>query len=168
MWWEAIEFLVAPSQGWSDLTGHYGVCQVDLLSVCPSVDSYKNVQNITRFQKFQSQNMFQAILSNFYFWTPTSPQDLVLCRFGLIHFWTRSYFHFTLHLTSTYQKQSYGKIKSQTQMERDITDRIKILLEGHTKSKTGAISGSTKWTLVQTKNFKKKKNIAGRYHEMGP
>ena len=24
------------------------------------------------------------------------------------------------------------------------------------KSKTGAISGSTKWTLVQTKNFKKK------------
>ena len=29
--------------------------------------------------------------------------------------------------------------------------------EGHTKSKTGAISGSTKWTLVQTKNLKKKK-----------
>ena len=30
------------------------------------------------------------------------------------------------------------------------------------KSKTGAISGSTKWTLVQTKNFYKKKKVLKR------
>ena len=44
--------------------------------------------------------MFQAILSNFGFWTPPS-LDLVLCRFGLIHFETPfiSSFHCSsLHL----------------------------------------------------------------------
>ena len=30
------------------------------------------------------------------------------------------------------------------------------------KSKTGAISGSTKWTLVQTKNLKKKKKKSNK------
>ena len=29
--------------------------------------------------------------------------------------------------------------------------------EGHTKPKTGAISGSTNWASVQQKNFEKKK-----------
>ena len=46
---------------------------------------------------------------------------------------------------------------SKKECRQDIHSGFKTHEEGHTKSKTGAISGSTKWTLVQTKNFKKPK-----------
>ena len=46
---------------------------------------------------------------------------------------------------------------SKKECRQDIHSGFETHEEGHTKSKTGAISGSTKWTLVQTKKFKKKK-----------
>ena len=46
---------------------------------------------------------------------------------------------------------------SKKECRRDIHSGFETHEEGHTKSKTGAISGSTKWTLVQRKNFLKKK-----------
>ena len=45
---------------------------------------------------------------------------------------------------------------SKKECRQDIHSGFETHEEGHTKSKTGVISGSTKWTLVQTKNFKKK------------
>ena len=45
---------------------------------------------------------------------------------------------------------------SKKECRQDIYSGFETHEEGHTKSKTGAISGSTKWTLVQTKNLKKK------------
>ena len=49
---------------------------------------------------------------------------------------------------------------------QDIHSGFEIHEEGHTKSKTGAISGSTKWTLVQTKNLKKTKKNSGFPHHI--
>ena len=46
---------------------------------------------------------------------------------------------------------------SKKEFRQDIHSRFETHEEGHTNSKTGAISGSTKWTSVQTKNFKKNK-----------
>ena len=46
---------------------------------------------------------------------------------------------------------------SKKECRQDIHSGFETHEEGHTKSKTGAISGSTKWTLVQTKILKKKK-----------
>ena len=46
---------------------------------------------------------------------------------------------------------------SKKECRQDIHSGFETHEEGHTKSKTGAISGSTKWTLVQTKIFRKKK-----------
>ena len=45
---------------------------------------------------------------------------------------------------------------SKKECRQDIHSGFETHEEGHTKSKTGAISGSTKWTLVQTKKKKKK------------
>ena len=42
---------------------------------------------------------------------------------------------------------------------QDIHSGFETHEEGHMKSKTGAISGSTKWTLIQTKKKKKKVQI---------
>ena len=50
---------------------------------------------------------------------------------------------------------------SKKECRQDIHSGFETHEEGHTKSKTGAISGSTKWTLVQTKNFLKKKKKKG-------
>ena len=78
-------FSVCPSQERNNLTGHYGIC----LSGCVCqlcVDNYKKNSNFQKFHqisKFQNQNMFQAILSNF-----DCSLDLVLNTYGLIHFWT--------------------------------------------------------------------------------
>ena len=69
-----VYFSVTPSQERSNLTDHCGVCPsiwlVGQSVVCPSVDSYNisNFQTFVRFQKFQNQNVFQAILSNSDFW----------------------------------------------------------------------------------------------------
>ena len=46
---------------------------------------------------------------------------------------------------------------SKKECRQDIHSGFETHEEGHTKSKTGAIRCSTKWTLVQTKIFKKKK-----------
>ena len=46
----------------------------------------------------------------------------------------------------------------------DIHSGFETHEEGHTKSKTGVISGSTKWTLVQTKIKKKKAGLFHTYH----
>ena len=46
---------------------------------------------------------------------------------------------------------------SKKECRQDIHSGFETHEEGHMKSKTGAISGSTKWTLVQIKKFKKKK-----------
>ena len=48
---------------------------------------------------------------------------------------------------------------SKKECRRDIHSGFETHEEGHTKFKTGAISGSTKWTLVQTKILKKFKKI---------
>ena len=42
---------------------------------------------------------------------------------------------------------------SKKECRQDIHSGFETHEEGHMKSKTGAISGSTKWTLVQTKKF---------------
>ena len=47
---------------------------------------------------------------------------------------------------------------SKKECRRDIHSGFETHEEGHAKSKTGAISGSTKWTLVQRKYLKKKKS----------
>ena len=52
---------------------------------------------------------------------------------------------------------------SKKECRRDIHSGFETHEEGHTKSKTGAISGSTKWTLVQTKNLKKNKQTSTLY-----
>ena len=80
-------FLVALSQERSDLTGH---CAVHWLTVCVwTVAKNSNFQNFIEFQKFQTKFVFQAILSNFDFWTsPPPPPPQVLCRFVLIQIQT--------------------------------------------------------------------------------
>ena len=61
---------------------------------------------------------------------------------------------------SSCKNPSGSQHASKKECRQDIHSGFETHEEGHTKSKTGAISGSTKWTLVQTKHLKKKKRVA--------
>ena len=64
------------------ISSHCGVCTLVWLVGCivGSLWPLMKFQKFIRFQKFQNQNVFQAILSNFDFWTPTplSPYQIWL------------------------------------------------------------------------------------------
>ena len=61
----------------------------------------------------------------------------------------------TLKICTAEIPPSGSQHASKKECRRDIHSGFETHEEGHTKSKTGAINGSTKWTLIQTKNFKK-------------
>ena len=61
-----------------------------------------------------------------------------------------------LPLLSSACRECDGPHASKKECRREIHSGFETREEGHTKSKTGAISGSTNWALVQQK-FKKKK-----------
>ena len=62
-----IYFLVAPSYELSDLSTHYGICMLSCGNILYKGNFFMDPQKIIRSQKFQNQNVFHIILSNF-FW----------------------------------------------------------------------------------------------------
>ena len=83
------------SQERSDLSPHHlllplvqllGRVLVDYLFICGYLQIFSDFKKCAGFQKFENQNVFQAILSNSYF-RPSPPScELGLCRFGLTYF----------------------------------------------------------------------------------
>ena len=65
----------------SDLFGHYGVCMYVCVCVCAcmhvcvcvTTPPHPTPQNFITSQKFQNEDMFQTILSNFFGGTPPPP-----------------------------------------------------------------------------------------------
>ena len=94
------KFLVAPSHEPSDLSGHYGWSLVGLVGGL-FVDTSLVLKISSDFKNSKTKMCFRTLYATLIFLPPPPPppplHDLVLCRFGLIHFRT-PFVYLSFHL----------------------------------------------------------------------